>query len=247
MSAVLEVSGLTKRFGGLAAVDDVTFQVSPGEHCVLLGPNGAGKTTLFHLITGTFPATTGRIALFGRDVTTMGAAARCRLGVGRTFQISNVFPTLTPVQNVLLAMGGGHDGGWSLFRSGRGDRTTRDRAEALLERVGIAEAAHTETASLSYGARRQLELALALAGEPRAVFLDEPCAGLSPAERSRVVEIIEALPESITVVMVEHDMDVAFQVARRLVVMNRGRLIADGSPEAVRADATVQEVYLGAA
>jgi branched-chain amino acid transport system ATP-binding protein len=248
MSApVLALDSVTKRFGGLAAVDDVSLTVAPGEHCVLLGPNGAGKTTLFHLVTGTLFPSAGRIALFGRDVTRLGAAARCRLGVGRTFQISNVFPHLTPLQNVVLALHGARDGAWNFLMPWRSDRRAVERAEALLERVGLSEHGHTEVTSLSYGARRQLELALALAPEPRAVFLDEPCAGLSGAERARVVEIVRALPETITLVMVEHDMDVAFEVARRLVVMNRGRLIADGAPEAVRADPVVQEVYLGVA
>lgn len=244
---VLAVHTLTKRFGGLAAVDDVSLTVRPGEHCVLLGPNGAGKTTLFHLVTGTFAPTSGRIELFGRDVTGLGAAARCRLGVGRTFQISNVFAHLTPLQNAVLAIHGANDNAWSLLKPWRSDKAARERAEHILEHVGLADEAHAEVTSLSYGARRQLELALALAPEPNAVFLDEPCAGLSPAERARVVEIVTGLPDRITVLMVEHDMDVAFEVARRLVVMNRGQLIADGAPDAVRADPTVQEVYLGAA
>lgn len=244
-ASVLELEAVTRAFGGLLAVDDVSLSVSTGERCVILGPNGAGKTTLFHCITGTLPVSTGAVRIFGRDVTTMPANQRTRLGVGRTFQITNLFAELTLLENVLLAVYGRQGGGMSLWRGWRGDRKAVDMAHRQLQGVGLDARAHEEVGALSYGERRQLELALALVGEPRLLFLDEPCAGLAPGERQSFTKLITEIDSDVTIVVVEHDMDVAFAIADRLVVMNQGKLICDGEPETVRNTPQVQEVYLG--
>ena len=242
---VLALDSVGKSFGGLRAVEDVTLEVGEGERCVILGPNGAGKTTLFHCVTGTISVSSGRVGIFGRDATSMPARARTRLGIGRTFQITNLFPELTALQNVVLAVYGRTGRGRSLLRAWRRDGDAHAAAMDALARVGLEACAGEEVAELSYGERRQLELALALVGGPRLLFLDEPCAGLSPGERAAFTQMIRAIPRHVTIVVVEHDMDVAFAIADRLVVMNYGRLIADGPPGAVRADPHVQEVYLG--
>lgn len=245
MSApVLELRGVGRDFGGLQAVNDVSFSVAEGERCVVLGPNGAGKTTLFHCATGTLPVSRGRIHLFDADVTRLSASRRARFGLGRTFQITNLFLDLTLIENVLLAVHG-RRGTWSLWRGWRQDRDGLARAHKRLAELGLAEKADQKVAQLAYGERRQLELALALAGDPRLLFLDEPCAGLAQEERQKVAEMVKALPREITLVLVEHDMDIAFAIADRVVVMNRGEVICDGAPEVVRGDSKVREVYLG--
>ncbi|MEM6463846.1 MAG: ABC transporter ATP-binding protein [Pseudomonadota bacterium] len=241
----LQLDSVTKTFGGLVAVSDVTLSVNQGERCVILGPNGAGKTTLFHCITGTIPISSGTIRIFGKNVSRMPPNARTRLGVGRTFQITNLFAELTLLENVILAVYGRERGARALFTAWRTDRSAVDKAYAELDRVGLDGKADWEVAELSYGERRQLELALALVGKPRLLLLDEPCAGLAQAERQAFAKLIRAIPRDVTSVVVEHDMDVAFAIADRLIVMNQGALICDGEPEVVRKTPEVQEVYLG--
>jgi len=244
-SAAIEVSDLAKSFGGLRAVDGVSLTVAPGERRVLIGPNGAGKTTLFHCITGTIPATSGRIMLFGADVTRLDEARRTALGMGRTFQISNVFTDLSVVENIVLAILGKDSRKWVVHRSIDDYPELRDQALAALETVGLLPRAADEVRLLSYGERRQLELALALKTSPRVLFLDEPCAGLSPSERQHLSRMIAELPRDITLLMIEHDMDVALALADQVTVLHRGRVILEGSPDAVQADPEVREVYFG--
>ncbi len=241
----IEADNVAKLFGGLAAVNGVSLAVAAGERRVLIGPNGAGKTTLFHCITGTLRPTSGRVALFGRDVTHDPEHRRTALGMGRTFQITNVFPELTLLENLALAIVGTDRRKWVMHRPVEAFGEVRRQALAGLEAVGLAGRADWLVKLVSYGERRQLELALALNTHPKVLFLDEPCAGLSPSERQRISKMIAALPRDITLVMIEHDMDVALGIADRVTVMNRGEVMAEGTPEQVQADAKVRDVYFG--
>ncbi len=241
----LRINELAKVFGGLAAVDGVSLNVAAGERRVLIGPNGAGKTTLFHCITGTLKPTSGQVMLFGRDVTRLAEYSRTALGMGRTFQITNVFADLTLAENLALAIVGTERRKWVLHRPVAAYDDLRRRALASLERVGLEGRADQPAKAVSYGERRQLELALALNTNPKVLFLDEPCAGLSPAERQRISQMIAGLPRDITVLMIEHDMDVALGLADRVTVLHQGRVILEGSPDEVRANAEVRDVYFG--
>jgi branched-chain amino acid transport system ATP-binding protein len=249
MSALSEtaisVDGVAKSFGGLHAVDGVTFSVSVGERRALIGPNGAGKTTLFHCITGTLLPTTGRIALFGDDVTMLPEHRRTALGMGRTFQITNVFTDLTLIENIALAIMGTSSRKWTLHRPMSSYPKIRDRALQGLSRVGLADRAEATVGLLSYGERRQLELAIALNTDPKVLFLDEPCAGLSPSERQRLFGIIRTLPRSLTLVMIEHDMDVALGLSDCVTVLHRGKIIAEGTPADIQGNTEVRDVYFG--
>jgi branched-chain amino acid transport system ATP-binding protein len=244
MSAV-EVDNLAKVFGGLRAVDGVTLRVAPGERRALIGPNGAGKTTLFHCVTGTLTASSGHVRLFGDDVTNLPEYRRTERGMGRTFQITNVFADLTLAENLALAVVGTDRRKWICHRPLSAFPDVRERALAGLDAVGLRDRADHPVRLLSYGERRQLELALALATGPKVLFLDEPCAGLSPSERTRIFNMIRALPRDITLVVIEHDMDVALGLADRVTVMNRGRVMAEGTPDEVQANAQVRDVYFG--
>ena len=241
----LHINALAKIFGGLAAVDGVSLSVAAGERRVLIGPNGAGKTTLFHCITGTLKPTGGQVALFGRDVTRLAEYSRTALGMGRTFQITNVFPDLTLAENLALAIVGTERRKWVLHRPVSAYEDLRRRALESLERVGLEGRADQPAKFVSYGERRQLELALALNTRPKVLFLDEPCAGLAPAERQRISRMIAGLPRTITLLMIEHDMDVALGLADRVTVLHQGRVILEGSPDEVRANPEVRDVYFG--
>ena len=241
----IEVDNVAKRFGGLAAVNGVSLAVAAGERRVLIGPNGAGKTTLFHCITGTLKPTSGRVTLFGRDVTHDPEHRRTALGMGRTFQITNVFPELTLLENLALAIVGTDRRKWVMHRPVEAFGEVRRQALAGLEAVGLAGRADWLVKLVSYGERRQLELALALNTHPKVLFLDEPCAGLSPSERQRISKMIAALPRDITLVMIEHDMDVALGLADRVTVLHQGQVILEGTPDEVRANPEVREVYFG--
>ncbi len=241
----IEVGALAKVFGGLAAVDGVSLSIAAGERRVLIGPNGAGKTTLFHCITGTLRPTRGSVSLFGRDVTRDPEHRRTALGMGRTFQITNVFPELTLLENMTLAIVGTDRRKWVMHRAVAAFAEVRRQALEGLEMVGLRERADQPVRLISYGERRQLELALALNTRPKVLFLDEPCAGLAASERQRISKLIATLPRDITVVMIEHDMDVALGLADRVTVLHQGRVILEGTPDEVRANPEVRDVYFG--
>jgi branched-chain amino acid transport system ATP-binding protein len=245
MTAAVEIEDLAKVFGGLRAVDGVTLRVAPGERRALIGPNGAGKTTLFHCVTGTLLASSGRVKLYGHDVTHMPEHRRTELGMGRTFQITNVFTDLSLTENLALSIMGTDRRKWIFHRPLEAFPAIRAQALAGLDAVGLKDRADHPVRLLSYGERRQLELALALNTGPKVLFLDEPCAGLSPSERQRIFNMIRGLPRDITVVLIEHDMDVALGLADRVTVMHRGRVMAEGTPEDVQANAQVRDVYFG--
>ena len=245
MTVVVTIENLAKVFGGLRAVDGVSLQVEAGERRALIGPNGAGKTTLFHCITGTLQPTSGSVKLFNTDVTYLPEHRRTKLGMGRTFQITNVFTDLSLAENLALAIVGTDRRKWIWHRPIGWLPDIRAQALAGLDAVGLKDRADDLAKLLSYGERRQLELALALNTNPGVLFLDEPCAGLSPSERQRLVKMIRGLPREITVVMIEHDMDVALGLADRVTVMNRGRVMVEGTPAEVQSDPEVRSVYFG--
>ena len=242
----LAVEDLAKNFGGVTALAGVSLEIGIGERRVLLGPNGAGKTTLFHAISGNVTPSSGRIRLFGQDITRLRPDQRARLGLARTFQITNLFPRLTVLDSVLLAVDGANGRPLRLLRPMSSYRGRYDQAYRLLEQWGLAPTARRVVRNLSYGEQRQLELVLALAGTPKLLLLDEPTAGLSPAETGSVVAMVQQLPRDMTILMIEHDMDVAFELADRIAVMHQGLLIAEGDEAAIRANRQVTEIYLGA-
>jgi len=240
----LELRGVTKMFGALAAISDITFSVRPGERRAVLGSNGAGKTTLFNCITGDFLPTSGTIRLFGEDVTTFPAYERIRRGLRRTYQISLLFGGLSVADNVYVACRGVSRGRFSLLRPRRGDPLLT-RAAELIEAVHLTGARDTLVSELSYGQQRQLEIALALAGAPRFILFDEPAAGLSPTERRELIEILNGLPGHIGYIIIEHDMDVALRVSESVTMMHNGRVFKEGTPAEIESDPEVQELYLG--
>ena len=245
MTAAIQVDLLAKAFGGLRAVDEVSIAIPPGERRVLIGPNGAGKTTLFNCIAGTHRPTSGRVLMFGTDISQMPENRRTALGMGRTFQISNVCTDLTVLENLLLAVLGTDRRKWIVYRSTGAFPGLHDRVLAGLAKVGLADRADEPVKFLSYGERRQLELALALSSHPKVLLLDEPCAGLSPSERQKLFQTVSALPRDITLIMIEHDIDIALALADRVTVLHHGRVILDGTPDEVQSNAQVREVYFG--
>ena len=244
---VLRLRGIGRRFGGVRACDDVDLEVFPGERRAILGPNGAGKTTLFNLVSGEFPPTSGSVELFGRDVTSAPARKRARLGLTRTFQTSRLFLGLTVEDNLYLAVLGVQRGHLRPVRLGGRDGPMRERARELAERVGLKEQLRTLVSSLSHGEQRQLEVAMARAGEPKLMMLDEPAAGLSRGERILLTELLLDLDREITLILIEHDMDVALTVAERVTMMHDGRVIVEGTPAEIRANELVHDLYLGRA
>ena len=240
----LELRGVTKLFGALAALTDISLSVSAGERRAVLGSNGAGKTTLFNCITGDFLPSSGTIRLFGEDVTRFPAHERIRRGLRRTYQISQLFPGLSVLDNVYLACCGVSRSRFSFLRPRRDDALMA-AAERLTEAVHLREVKDIKVAVLSYGQQRQMEIALALAGAPRFVLFDEPAAGLSPTERRELVEILTNLPGHMGFIIIEHDMDVALRVAERVTMMHNGRIFKEGLPEEIEADPEVQALYLG--
>ena len=226
--AALHLDAVCRAFGGLQAVDGVTLTVRPGERRALIGPNGAGKTTLFNLIAGAMPLSSGRIALFGRDVTHAPAHRRAALGLARTFQITNLFPDLSVLENCLLAVQAHLPVRFSMFRPVGRYPALLERARAALQRLELEKLGGAVVRNLSHGEQRQLEIALALAGQPRVLLLDEPTAGLSPAESRLMAGLLRRLDPEITVLMIEHDMDIALELSDMVTVLHYGRVIADG-------------------
>jgi len=247
MTAALELRSVSQHFGSLKAVDDVSFSVTAGSRHAVIGPNGAGKSTLFALIAGTRPATAGRVLLEGRDVSGMREHNRVGHGIVRTFQHSSLFLGCTVLENVLLAAGRRAGTSWSMLRPLRRYRELQDTGHALLDRVGLEDRHAARAGSLSHGERRQLEVAVALACRPRLLLLDEPAAGMSPAETARFSQLVRELPQDVTVLLVEHDLDVVFGLADTVTVLHLGRHLLTGTPADVRASSEVQTAYLGAA
>jgi branched-chain amino acid transport system ATP-binding protein len=242
--AALELRGVTRMFGALAALTDITLTVRPGERRAVLGSNGAGKTTLFNCITGDFPSTSGTIRFFGEDVTHFPPHERIRRGLRRTYQISALFTGLSVLDNVYLACRGVSRGRFSLIRPRAGD-TLLQSAEGLIEAVHLQDVRDRLVGELSHGQQRQLEIALALAGAPRFILFDEPAAGLSPKERAELIEILTSMPAHIGFIIIEHDMDVALRVVESVTMLHNGRIFKEGRPEEIESDGEVQELYLG--
>jgi branched-chain amino acid transport system ATP-binding protein len=222
----------------------VDLEIRPGERRAILGPNGAGKTTLFNVISGEFPPTAGRIELFGRDVTVEPARKRARLGLSRTFQTSKLFLGMTVEDNLYLALLGVRSGHLRPIRT-RQDSALREKARAMATRVGLEEAVESLVGELSHGEQRQLEVGMARATDPKLMMLDEPAAGLSRAERVRLTEMLRELDPAITLILIEHDMDVALGVAGWVTMMHNGSVLVEGTPEEIRANQTVHDLYLG--
>jgi branched-chain amino acid transport system ATP-binding protein len=245
MTSILEVAELTKSFGGVRAVREVSFQVATGELLALIGPNGAGKTTCFNMVNGQLPPDAGSVRLEGREIVGLPPRAIWRRGVGRTFQITATFASMTVRENVQIALLSHHRGLSRWWTPAA--RLYRSEAERLLERVGMREQAERACAVLAYGDLKRVELAVALANDPKLLLMDEPTAGMAPRERIALMGLTAEIVRErrIAVLFTEHDMDVVFAHADRIVVLNRGRLIASGRPAEVRANAEVQNVYLG--
>lgn len=233
-------------FGGLEVIRRVDWEVEAGQRVGILGPNGAGKTTLFNIIGGQLAPTSGQVLLFGRDATRTPIHRRYALGLARTFQISNLMWDLTVEDNARLAVHGARGGGWPFRHFGAPAGEDIQKSNELLQTWGLWERRRDVVRHLSYGEQRQLEIMMAVAGNPRLLLLDEPTAGLSAAETEQVTAIVRRLDPSITVLLIEHDMDVAFQVAERVIVLHQGGIVADGPPEEIRQDAHVRQIYFGA-
>lgn len=246
-SPAIELRGVTRNFGGLKAVDDVSFSIARGSRHVVIGPNGAGKTTLFALMSGELELSAGSISLFGQNVSTWSAMRRSRAGIGRTYQITNVFSGLTVEQNLVLAMRGRIGNRLNPFVGTRLDDESSARIDELLDTCGLSGRRDTNANSMSYGEQRLLELAIALANKPLFLLLDEPAAGLSPAERGPMAETIRRLPDDLTVVLIEHDMELALGLADKVTCLYYGQVLAEGTPQEIREHEKVQSVYFGTA
>jgi branched-chain amino acid transport system ATP-binding protein len=243
--ALLSLDNICKNFAGLQALKDVRLSIEPGERRALIGPNGAGKTTLFNIISGELPPSSGAVRLAERDVTGLPPERMFRLGLARTFQKNSLFLDLTTQENVRLAVQAHQRQGHHWFRPWWAFGEVNDRTRQVLERAGLWARRLDLAKNLSYGEQRQLEMAIALAGEPSLLLLDEPTAGMSVTETATSVRTISSLPRGLTVLIIEHDMDTVFALADRITVLDHGQVIADGSPDEVRHDAQVRAVYLG--
>ncbi len=243
--ALLEVSGVSRAFGGFQALSGVTLQVAPEEISAVIGPNGAGKTTLFNVITGHLAPDAGRIAFAGHDITGEPPHVICRLGLARSFQRTNIFPRLSVFENVQVAILSHTRRAYGLWKPAR--NLAHEGTMALLDQVGLAHRASDPSGSLSYGDQKQLELGIALALEPTLLLLDEPTAGMSPQETRASMALVARIARErrLTVLFTEHDMDVVFSVAQKIRVLHQGQIIAEGPPDAIRANAEVKRVYLG--
>ena len=240
----LVVDDLSKHFGGLKAMRNVSLTLGAGERVSVIGTNGAGKSTLFNCIAGALPTTSGLITLFGEDITKMRAARRAQRGLARTFQTSQLFGQLTAAENLFIALGGVRMRGSRLLPS-RLNSGRWQAAGELLEQVGLGGRGAQIVADLSHGEQRQLEIGMALALDPKILMLDEPAAGFSPSERAHLVTLLRSLPESVSLLLIEHDMDIALAAATRVVVRHDGEKILEGTPEEIRASELVREIYLG--
>jgi branched-chain amino acid transport system ATP-binding protein len=243
--ALLQVENLAKRFGGIVATDDVALTVEKGELHAVIGPNGAGKTTLIAQLAGQLTPDSGRIRFAGDDISLLPVYRRSRLGLARSFQITSLFLDLSVLDNVALAVQAHAGHSFHFWRNARLEAGLRQPARAALARVGLSERADLPASALSHGEHRQLELAIALAGNPRMLLLDEPMAGLGPEESVRMVDMLRALKAELTILLVEHDMEAVFALADRITVLVYGRVIASGKPDDIRANPQVRDAYLG--
>jgi branched-chain amino acid transport system ATP-binding protein len=243
---LLDVRGLTRRFGGLVATDHLDLAVAREEVHAVIGPNGAGKTTLIAQLAGSLKPDAGSIVVDGVDITDLSAHARVAQGIARSYQVTNVFRQFTALDNAVLAVQACAGSSFRFWRPARAERALFDEAHALLARVGLQDRAQVPAGALAHGEQRQLEVALALASRPRLLLLDEPMAGMGPDESERMVALIQGLKGSITIVLVEHDMDAVFRLADRISVLVYGRVLATGTPPEIRANAEVRQAYLGA-
>ncbi len=243
--AMLQVEGLSKRFGGVVASDAITLHVPTGELHAIIGPNGAGKTTLVGQLSGEIVPDTGRIRFGGRDITGLPAYRRSQRGLARSFQITSLFPDFTALDNVALAVQAHSGHSFRFWRDARREAELREPARAALARVGLSERGDVLVSSLSHGEHRQIEIAMALATRPRMLMLDEPMAGMGPEETARVVETLRELKQELTILLIEHDMEAVFALADRITVLVYGRVIASGTPDDIRGNEEVREAYLG--
>jgi branched-chain amino acid transport system ATP-binding protein len=242
---VLSCEGLVKKFGGITATDNVTLNLRRGARHALIGPNGAGKTTLVNLLTGVLEPTSGRIVLEGEDISRLAPHKRVRRGMVRTFQINQLFNTMTPLQTLALVISQQKGLGGRFWTALGASKDVARRAEELLLQFHLAEVMNQRTEHLAYGKRRLLEIAIALACEPRVLLLDEPVAGVPAGEREELLQTVAALPADVSVLLIEHDMDLVFSFANRMTVLVNGAVLTEGTPEEISSDARVKAVYLG--
>ena len=243
--ALLQIADLTKRFGGVTASDHITLDIWRGELHAIIGPNGAGKTTLIGQLTGELAPNSGHIRFDGQDITALPVYRRSQLGLARSFQITSLFLDFTALDNVALAVQAHAGHSFRFWHDARREPELREPARAALDRVGLTRRADVRVANLSHGEHRQLEIAMALATRPRMLLLDEPMAGMGPEESARMVAMLRELKQELTILLIEHDMEAVFALADRITVLVYGRVIASGTPDAIRANAEVREAYLG--
>jgi branched-chain amino acid transport system ATP-binding protein len=242
---VLSCQGLVKKFGGITATNNVSLDLRRGARHALIGPNGAGKTTLINLLTGVLEPTEGRITLEGKDISRLAPHLRVRRGMVRTFQINQLFASMTPLETLALVVSQQRGLGARWWRSLASDAAVAERAQQLLDQFHLAEVANQKTEHLAYGKRRLLEIAIALACEPRVLLLDEPVAGVPAGEREELLQTVAALPADVSVLLIEHDMDLVFSFANRMTVLVNGTVLTEGTPEEIAANPQVKAVYLG--
>ncbi len=245
MTTLLNTESLRKQFGGVLAVNDVNAQFKANSLKSIIGPNGAGKTTLINLITGRLPTTSGAVFFQGREITNKSPDQLVKVGICRTFQITSIFLGLTVFENVRICKQIQRGGSFKLFSSKHGLKKVNDESWEILDRLDLQDVANVPATNLAHGDQRLLEVAMALAGEPKILFLDEPTAGMSPTETEHIALLIKKLSEKVAVVLVEHDMDVVMSISDEITVLNQGMIIADGTPNEIKGNAVVKEAYLG--
>lgn len=243
--AILEAVGISKHFGGLTANDNVSFAVEEGKITSIIGPNGAGKTTLFNLLSGLYKPDAGQVLFEGRDISGWPIHKIVKLGVVRSFQVLNIFNEISPVDNIRLAVQSRKNRGLNFFRSAKGFEDINQETDAVLEEIGLSAVKDLPTKNLSYGDKRVLEIGIAMASQPKLLLMDEPTSGLPTSETERIKAFIKKISNQLTVVVIEHDMDIVLTISDSIIVLHQGRVIAQGAPEEIKANDEVQEAYLG--